>query len=61
MEADKYLKLIQEELQNLPDYVNEYYLVNGVVTHDLLGNLSCLIIKEHYMVAGTATMYLQGT
>ena len=26
MEADKYLHLIQEELKNLPDYVNEYYL-----------------------------------
>ncbi|WP_218046762.1 hypothetical protein [Limosilactobacillus reuteri] len=33
MEADKYLKLIQEELQNLPDYVNEYYLgTNHAVT-----------------------------
>lgn len=25
MEADKYLPLIQKELQHLPDYVNEYY------------------------------------
>lgn len=33
MEADKYLKLIQEELNNLPDYVNEYYLgTNHAVT-----------------------------
>lgn len=26
MEADKYLKLINKELANLPDYVNDYYL-----------------------------------
>lgn len=33
MEADKYIKLIQEELSNLPDYVNEYYLgTNHAVT-----------------------------
>lgn len=33
METDKYLKLIQEELENLPDYVNEYYLgTNHAVT-----------------------------
>ncbi|WP_267202527.1 tyrosine recombinase XerS [Limosilactobacillus kribbianus] len=33
MEADKYLKLIQEELTKLPDYVNEYYLgTNHAVT-----------------------------
>lgn len=33
MEADKYLNLIQEELKNLPDYVNEYYLgTNHAVT-----------------------------
>lgn len=33
MEADKYLKLIQEELAKLPDYVNEYYLgTNHAIT-----------------------------
>ncbi|WP_302118438.1 tyrosine recombinase XerS [uncultured Limosilactobacillus sp.] len=33
MEADKYLNLIQEELKNLPEYVNEYYLgTNHAVT-----------------------------
>ncbi len=33
MESDKYLKLIQEELQRLPKYVNDYYLgTNHAVT-----------------------------
>lgn len=33
LEADKYLKLINEELAKLPDYVNEYYLgTNHAVT-----------------------------
>ncbi|KRL96359.1 tyrosine recombinase XerS [Limosilactobacillus equigenerosi] len=33
MESDKYLHLIQQELQQLPDYVNEYYLgTNHAVT-----------------------------
>ncbi|GFZ27004.1 tyrosine recombinase XerS [Lactobacillus corticis] len=33
MESDRYLKLIEQELKNLPDYVNEYYLgTNHAVT-----------------------------
>ena len=33
MESDKYLSLIQQELAQLPDYVNDYYLgTNHAVT-----------------------------